>query len=116
MIGADLHFGSSLNNVIHLIFVVWFLGINAGFRQNVDAGTQGRYANEFHVALSAGSALVVKIVNVEEVGHEEQFSVPGSQFSETPAEPMRGEFLYLMLLRTENREPRTKNRELRTEN
>src|ERR1700688_1568444 len=69
MIGANLHSGSAFDDVIHLIFAVRFLGIDAAFRQNVDASAHGLHASEFQVALAAGGALAVKVVNVEEVRH-----------------------------------------------
>jgi hypothetical protein len=58
--------------------VVWFLGINAAFWQNVDADAHGRYANEFQIALSAGGALAVKIVDDVIRKYADQWGLTGA--------------------------------------
>jgi len=69
MVGADLHAGTSSDDVVHLIFAVRFLGIGPAFRQNIDAGAHGRDAEEFEVESVFIRTLAGEIVDMEEVGH-----------------------------------------------
>jgi hypothetical protein len=81
VVGSDLHAGTSSDDVVHLVFTVRFLGIGAASRQDIHAGAHGRNAEEFEVEFVFACTLAGEIVDMEEVGHKEQFSVPGSQFS-----------------------------------
>jgi hypothetical protein len=69
VLGTDLHPGKSSDDVVHLIFAVRFLRIDAAFRQHVDAGAQGRDAQEFEVELVFLGAPASQVVDMEEVGH-----------------------------------------------
>src|SRR5208282_2861550 len=49
VLGADLHAGTSADDVVHLVFAVRFLGIDAAFRKHVHSGAHSGDTEEFEV-------------------------------------------------------------------
>jgi hypothetical protein len=96
MFGSDLHLGTPPNDVVHLVLAVRFLRIGPAFRQNINARAHGRDAKEFEVEFLFPRTPAGEIVDLEEVGHKEQFSVLRNT-CRAEAKP-----LYPMQLRTEN--------------
>jgi hypothetical protein len=69
VVGSDLHMGTSPNHVVHLVLAVRLLRINPAFRQNINAGAQGRDPKEFEVEFVFPRPLAIQIVDVKGVGH-----------------------------------------------
>src|SRR5258708_37225252 len=69
MVGANLHLGTSSDDVVHFVFAVRPLGISAAFRQNIDTGAHRRHPKEFHIKFVVLSPPAIQFVDVKEVAH-----------------------------------------------
>src|SRR5689334_17978538 len=69
---ACLESAFAADHVVHLVFMMWTLGIDRSHREDVQTGAQSWHAQEFPVLLSALRTSVVDLVDPAEPGFLER--------------------------------------------